>query len=241
MQKNSCWNVENSPFSSGVSPSLLILKHTPVTLTLQSQCPVLSPLSELIFHSLSLSAPPSFLSWPFFSPLSDMNANPNKRQRQPALLGDHPPEYGKACGVHAFTHLTHLLANGGLDVKTTTNWGVLITVAARWCCVDVKNFNLSEGCGYCLFTPNLPTTPTPRVYLSFVDPQEAVITDTKKRAMVLPMKGDGWGRPWVVGQGVVGPVSVTVDSTVPLLRLQENMVRTQTPQWSWSTAWIPLK
>ncbi|KAF7650809.1 hypothetical protein LDENG_00120250 [Lucifuga dentata] len=24
----------------------------------------------------------------------DVNANPNKRQRQPALLGDHPPEYG---------------------------------------------------------------------------------------------------------------------------------------------------
>lgn len=26
----------------------------------------------------------------------DVNANPNKRQRQPALLGDHPPEYGEA-------------------------------------------------------------------------------------------------------------------------------------------------
>lgn len=25
----------------------------------------------------------------------DPNANPNKRQRQPALLGDHPPDYGK--------------------------------------------------------------------------------------------------------------------------------------------------
>lgn len=24
----------------------------------------------------------------------DPNANPNKRQRQPALLGDHPPDYG---------------------------------------------------------------------------------------------------------------------------------------------------
>uniref|UniRef100_A0A8B9JKS8 RRM domain-containing protein n=1 Tax=Astyanax mexicanus TaxID=7994 RepID=A0A8B9JKS8_ASTMX len=28
----------------------------------------------------------------------DMNPNPNKRPRQPALLGDHPPEYGKVCG-----------------------------------------------------------------------------------------------------------------------------------------------
>lgn len=27
--------------------------------------------------------------------VDDVNANPNKRQRQPALLGDHPPEYGK--------------------------------------------------------------------------------------------------------------------------------------------------
>ncbi len=27
---------------------------------------------------------------------SDPNANPNKRQRQPALLGDHPPEYGQS-------------------------------------------------------------------------------------------------------------------------------------------------
>ncbi|KAJ8383651.1 hypothetical protein AAFF_G00216220 [Aldrovandia affinis] len=31
-------------------------------------------------------------SW---SNAQDLNANPNKRQRQPALLGDHPPEYGK--------------------------------------------------------------------------------------------------------------------------------------------------
>lgn len=34
----------------------------------------------------------------YLSPLclvDDVNANPNKRQRQPALLGDHPPEYGK--------------------------------------------------------------------------------------------------------------------------------------------------
>ncbi|XP_066513330.1 heterogeneous nuclear ribonucleoprotein L-like isoform X1 [Hoplias malabaricus] len=29
----------------------------------------------------------------------DMNVNPNKRQRQPALLGDHPPEYG---GYHGY-------------------------------------------------------------------------------------------------------------------------------------------
>lgn len=30
----------------------------------------------------------------------DVNANPNKRQRQPALLGDHPPEYGG--GYHGY-------------------------------------------------------------------------------------------------------------------------------------------
>lgn len=36
------------------------------------------------------------LSPPFVFLSDDVNANPNKRQRQPALLGDHPPEYGKA-------------------------------------------------------------------------------------------------------------------------------------------------
>ncbi|XP_061638093.1 heterogeneous nuclear ribonucleoprotein L-like isoform X1 [Phyllopteryx taeniolatus] len=30
----------------------------------------------------------------------DMSTNPNKRQRQPALLGDHPPDYG--AGYHAY-------------------------------------------------------------------------------------------------------------------------------------------
>jgi len=34
--------------------------------------------------------------------VDDVNANPNKRQRQPALLGDHPPEYGKALRLHMF-------------------------------------------------------------------------------------------------------------------------------------------
>lgn len=50
-----------------------------------------------IFVSLPLSL--SFSSY-FFCLLllliDDVNANPNKRQRQPALLGDHPSEYGKA-------------------------------------------------------------------------------------------------------------------------------------------------
>lgn len=31
----------------------------------------------------------------FYFTVLDPNANPNKRQRQPALLGDHPPDYGK--------------------------------------------------------------------------------------------------------------------------------------------------
>ncbi|XP_011480496.1 heterogeneous nuclear ribonucleoprotein L isoform X1 [Oryzias latipes] len=34
------------------------------------------------------------------SSAEDMNANPNKRPRQPALLGDHPPEYGG--GYHGY-------------------------------------------------------------------------------------------------------------------------------------------
>lgn len=38
----------------------------------------------------------TLFSLPFLILLDDVNANPNKRQRQPALLGDHPPEYGKA-------------------------------------------------------------------------------------------------------------------------------------------------
>uniref|UniRef100_A0A8C9RE26 Heterogeneous nuclear ribonucleoprotein L n=1 Tax=Scleropages formosus TaxID=113540 RepID=A0A8C9RE26_SCLFO len=43
-------------------------------------------------------------TWDYTNPnLSgqDLNANPNKRQRQPALLGDHPPEYG---GYHGHYH-----------------------------------------------------------------------------------------------------------------------------------------
>ncbi|KAI1903881.1 hypothetical protein AGOR_G00031780 [Albula goreensis] len=37
-------------------------------------------------------------SW---SDAQDLNANPNKRQRQPALLGDHPPEYGGPQGDYS--------------------------------------------------------------------------------------------------------------------------------------------
>ncbi|XP_035288979.1 heterogeneous nuclear ribonucleoprotein L isoform X2 [Anguilla rostrata] len=41
-------------------------------------------------------------SW---SNAQDLNANPNKRQRQPALLGDHPPEYGgPQGGYHGHYH-----------------------------------------------------------------------------------------------------------------------------------------
>ncbi|XP_061104135.1 heterogeneous nuclear ribonucleoprotein L isoform X1 [Conger conger] len=41
-------------------------------------------------------------SW---SNTQDLNANPNKRQRQPALLGDHPPEYaGPQGGYHGHYH-----------------------------------------------------------------------------------------------------------------------------------------
>uniref|UniRef100_A0A672PWR1 Heterogeneous nuclear ribonucleoprotein L-like n=1 Tax=Sinocyclocheilus grahami TaxID=75366 RepID=A0A672PWR1_SINGR len=38
-------------------------------------------------------------TWDYTNPSlsgQDPNANPNKRQRQPALLGDHPPEYGQS-------------------------------------------------------------------------------------------------------------------------------------------------
>lgn len=44
----------------------------------------------------------------------DPNANPNKRQRQPALLGDHPPEFGQSFNLTAlniaftFIHLADL-------------------------------------------------------------------------------------------------------------------------------------
>lgn len=41
--------------------------------------------------------PAFLLSAPLHPPvhlIDDVNANPNKRQRQPALLGDHPSEYG---------------------------------------------------------------------------------------------------------------------------------------------------
>lgn len=71
-------------------------------------------------------------------------------------------------------------------------------------------------------------SPHPNVVcLSFVYSQE-VIPDTKRRATADPMKADGWGRPWVV-QGVVEPVSVTVDSTAaPHLRPRVNMAHMQT-------------
>ncbi|MEQ2178358.1 hypothetical protein GOODEAATRI_013143 [Goodea atripinnis] len=41
-----------------------------------------------------------YLSSCFPTLIEDVNANPNKRQRQPALLGDHPPEYGG--GYHGY-------------------------------------------------------------------------------------------------------------------------------------------
>lgn len=57
---------------------------------------------EAFIQSLVIHLSPFMFSLPFFflSPcldplVEDVNANPNKRQRQPALLGDHPPEYGK--------------------------------------------------------------------------------------------------------------------------------------------------
>lgn len=154
-----------------------------------------------------------------------MNANPNKRQRQPALLGDHPPEYGKACGVHAFTHLPHLLTNRGVDVKTTTNRGCIYHSGSK---MVLLTFNLSEGCVKCFLLLTCLQPPPHVVCLSFVDSQ-VVITDTRKRATVDPMKADGWGRPWVV-RGAAEPVSVTADNTVPRLRLQANMAPMQTHQ-----------
>ena len=56
-------------------------------------------------HFLSPYPLPASLPVPYFS--SDVNANPNKRQRQPALLGDHPPEYGKSLGAPG-DHTTEL-------------------------------------------------------------------------------------------------------------------------------------
>uniref|UniRef100_A0AAY5KIU8 RRM domain-containing protein n=1 Tax=Esox lucius TaxID=8010 RepID=A0AAY5KIU8_ESOLU len=51
--------------------------------------PNLSGLTNAIF----------FIIW-----ISDPNANPNKRARQPALLGDHPPEYGGPTGGYHGYH-----------------------------------------------------------------------------------------------------------------------------------------
>lgn len=58
-----------------------------------------------------------------------MNANPNKRQRQPALLGDHPPEYGKALGgpvLHAETLRSYTFLNSTIhslgDGVTRVQW-----------------------------------------------------------------------------------------------------------------------
>ncbi|XP_033881877.3 LOW QUALITY PROTEIN: heterogeneous nuclear ribonucleoprotein L-like [Acipenser ruthenus] len=48
-------------------------------------------------------------TWDYTNPnlsgqVADLNANPNKRQRQPALLGDHPPEYGGPQGGYHGGH-----------------------------------------------------------------------------------------------------------------------------------------
>ncbi|XP_041092362.1 heterogeneous nuclear ribonucleoprotein L-like isoform X2 [Polyodon spathula] len=48
-------------------------------------------------------------TWDYTNPnlsgqVADMSANPNKRQRQPALLGDHPPEYGGPQGGYHSGH-----------------------------------------------------------------------------------------------------------------------------------------
>lgn len=53
------------------------------------------------FPAFLLSAPP-----PPLRLIDDVNANPNKRQRQPALLGDHPSEYGEFVGAQENTHNT---------------------------------------------------------------------------------------------------------------------------------------
>lgn len=51
--------------------------------------------SRHIYLPLFFLSPSFSSSFCFPPPVEDVNANPNKRQRQPALLGDHPPEYGK--------------------------------------------------------------------------------------------------------------------------------------------------
>lgn len=66
----------------------------------------LPPFLPVTLFFFSLSWPPSL------SCLSDMNGHSNKRQRQPALLGHHPTEYGKAPGGHP----THSLTKRGVIV-----------------------------------------------------------------------------------------------------------------------------
>lgn len=89
----------------------------------------LSPCHCVFFFSLSW--PPS-LSW-----LSDMNGHSNKRQRQPALLGHHPTEYGKAPGGHQHVHSQKRGA-------TCLIWVHRSTVALRWCCVE--SFRIAVMC-----------------------------------------------------------------------------------------------
>uniref|UniRef100_A0A8D3BB80 Heterogeneous nuclear ribonucleoprotein L RRM domain-containing protein n=1 Tax=Scophthalmus maximus TaxID=52904 RepID=A0A8D3BB80_SCOMX len=50
-------------------------------------------------HSSFFSSSTSRYLSPLPALIEDVAANPNKRQRQPALLGDHPPEYG---GYHGY-------------------------------------------------------------------------------------------------------------------------------------------
>lgn len=79
-------------FDNTVSLPLYILKGLDIPLScIDCSQPCLQSLVIFIFpppFSTLLCCPPVLIE--------DVNANPNKRQRQPALLGDHPPEYGKA-------------------------------------------------------------------------------------------------------------------------------------------------
>lgn len=65
--------------------------------------------------------------------LSDVNANPNKRARQPALLGDHPPEYGKDLSSQDTTNIGAGLVHTEAGINSffnVTKCDLLSTVVA---------------------------------------------------------------------------------------------------------------
>lgn len=139
-----------------------------------------------------------------------MNGHSNKRQRQPALLGHHPTEYGKALGGHQHVH----------SQKTGSDCACLIrvhrsTVAVRRCCVG--SFSIAIKCKRYI-----------SVIIVYVFACQ-VGTGTRMRVTV-GMTDAVWVHLWEARKGA-GLVSATAASTLPRLRRhQENTVLMQSHQ-----------